>query len=222
MDEWKAWLDPSSADEPRRFLWIHGIPGAGKTVLAAFLIDQVGDFCLQKRRGIVAHVYYYCSYRNNVGDDEATPMLRWIVGQLCREMSMFPSLLLHCYHTKTTPDLPKLKESLEILLEYIDTLYLIVDAVDESSPREELLQFLEDVVTNPSFANVQLLATSRRYADIESVLSRISTPISMSNPEVDKDIRTYVSSALSKRFPNWSQSLRDDVREALVNGAKGM
>lgn len=38
--EWTEWLDAK-----QRCLWVHGIPGAGKTVLMCHLFEQVEQHC---------------------------------------------------------------------------------------------------------------------------------------------------------------------------------
>lgn len=42
---WRDWLQGGSASVGgcRRFMWIHGLPGTGKTILASFLIDKLLD-----------------------------------------------------------------------------------------------------------------------------------------------------------------------------------
>src|SRR4051812_39802977 len=87
------------------------------------------------------------------------------------------------------PRLPKLLDALATILDEFETIYVIVDAVDESKPRDDLLKTLRDLVTDPRFGKIQLLVTSREYLDIESVMEEISKPVSMSNPSIERDIR---------------------------------
>jgi hypothetical protein len=73
----------------------------------------------------------------------------------------------------------------------LDVLYIVVDAVDESNPRDDLLDLIQKFVTLPKYKTIQLLVTSRRYNDIEEVLRPLSEPsLPMSNSIVDEDIRT--------------------------------
>jgi len=175
IPQWKSWL---KSRESHRFLWIHGIPGAGKTILASFLIEQCKLYC-QPTQTQSYFVYYYCSYRNN--QDKSIPLLRWLVCQLSRLTGRIPRILYDIYRLKHHPSAESLTDSLAELLKNIEIVYLIVDAVDESRPRDELLLLLETLVTDPRFCKIQLLATSRRYHDIRSTITRISSPISTLN-----------------------------------------
>ncbi|KAF2867488.1 hypothetical protein BDV95DRAFT_180759 [Massariosphaeria phaeospora] len=77
-DGFKKWLAAT-----HRFLWIHGIPGAGKTILLSHVIEQTQAFCDQLT-GANAYIYYYCSFRCT--GDEVSSCLRWVVSQLCRQL----------------------------------------------------------------------------------------------------------------------------------------
>jgi hypothetical protein len=90
--------------------------------------------------------------------------------------------------------------------------------------RVEFLQLLHTLLTQPEYAKIKIIATSRNYVDIEEVLRPLSAPVSMSNPLVDEDIRTYVNTQLqtNNRFMRWSLPLLKEIEDDLVEGAKGM
>lgn len=113
---------------------------------------------------------------------------------------------------------------LEEIVEAFDRVYVILDAIDESIPRMDLLKILRDLITDPRFSKIRVLATSREYIDIEESMKGISTPISMSNPLLDEDIRLFVQAQLRKhsKFRLWPTSVRDEALEALSTKAKGM
>ncbi|KAJ9412473.1 hypothetical protein QL093DRAFT_1992821, partial [Fusarium oxysporum] len=81
--EWNDWLKLKT-----RCLWIHGIKGTGKTVLAAYLIDQISEVYERQGEQKVHCIYYYCSNKRN--QDEAIPFFRWLVSQLCRQKNDVP------------------------------------------------------------------------------------------------------------------------------------
>lgn len=222
--EWQDWISGKE-----RFLWLHGIPGAGKTILASFLIEQAQDFCRQHeentspshQKPIVA-VYYYCYFARN--EDEAAPCLRWIVSQLCRQSGWMPNEIDRLFQLQHLPNVSQLLLALEIIVKEFETVYFIVDAVDESQPRLDLLRTLRDLATDHRFDKIRLLVTSREYYDIETCFSGISKQISMDDSMVRADIQRYVHSALvsNKKFQRWPQPLVTEVKDALAKGAKGM
>ena len=218
-DDWKAWISGT-----KRALWIHGIPGAGKTVLASHLIESIKTRCndgdATKSRN--AYVYYYCYFGHNT--DEALPFLTWIVRQLSRTAETIPAKLYKLYKRGEGPSLMDLLYVLEEMVEAFDRVYVILDAIDESIPRMDLLKILRDLITDPRFSKIRVLATSREYIDIEESMKGISTPISMSNPLLDEDIRLFVQAQLRKhpKFRLWPTSVRDEALEALSTKAKGM
>ena len=120
------------------------------------------------------------------------------------------------------PDMDVLMDALDVLLSRMKTVYLVVDAVDESRPYADLLVLLETLVTDVRFQKLQVVATSREYVEIESALSRFTMSIPMSNDEVDKDIRTYAEAEIDRKCTKWASDLKADVLDAVVLGAKGM
>jgi NACHT domain len=212
--EWQSWLDGTN-----RFLWIHGIPGAGKTILASFLIEQAKARCSHNRHAVI---YYYCYFANN--QDEANPLLKWFIGQLCRKSKAIPREIMDLYHNNHEPTLTQLLQALDCILQEFDSIYILIDAVDESLPRDNLIRVIRDLVTDQRFSKIRVLATSREYIDIETTFSPISISVSMSNDLVTEDIGVYVSSTLrsNPKFVNWQQDLLLEVEETLSKGAKGM
>ncbi|KAK2787291.1 hypothetical protein FQN53_005450 [Emmonsiellopsis sp. PD_33] len=229
LDEWKQWLGGM-----KRFLWIHGIPGAGKTILASFLIEQVQSaICDEKSTTAqqkqmshsckqIACVYYYCYFAHN--QDETAPLLRWIIGQLCRQAKAIPNDLTELYQRAQEPRIPQLLDALESILDQFDIVFIMVDAVDESLPRETLLKVLRDFATDNRFGKIRLLATSREYFDIETCFSPISVSLSTNHPELENDIQIYVHSELARnrKFKTWPPALLIEVEDSLAKGSKGM
>jgi len=222
VDQWKDWLSLE-----RRLIWIHGIPGAGKTILASYLIEQTIRHCNDQKSDRDACLYYYCSFTHGQGEQrsEALSFMRWIVGQLCRRSSHIPLGIENLHRQNTTLSLATLREALQSLLARVNVLYIIIDAVDESNPRKDLLDLIHDLVTQPNYGNIQLLVTSRRYGDIEGVLRPLSEPtLPMSNSIVDEDIRAYVEASMrrTRHFMRWPEQFLRETIDTLAQGAQGM
>lgn len=122
------------------------------------------------------------------------------------------------------PATAQLKEGLKALLQKVGVIYVLLDAVDECSNRNELLDVLAELVTEPAYARLRLLATSRNYLDISETFSSLAASISMDNPLVGEDIRLYAQHELrtNRKTSWWSPALALDVVDSIVKGAKGM
>ncbi|KAM0671062.1 hypothetical protein ACQRIU_001457 [Beauveria bassiana] len=218
-DEWQAWLRLEQAPSLRS-IWIHGIPGAGKSVLASSIVELLKADC-SGNRARLGYSYYYCHYSHR--EDEGLPLLRWVVGQLSRQAAWASRQLKHIRDSGREPTVSDMLELMEQVLSQYDTVYVVVDGVDESDPRVQLLSVLTTLATDNRFNKVRLLSTSRLSPDIERALSSISTSISMSNHFVERDIRRVVKAWVSKspQMARW-RYLATYIEDKLCAGSDGM
>lgn len=214
--EWQKWLSPAA---DARFLWLHGLPGSGKTVLASVAVEHLKTIRRQSPGTCLA--FYYCHYSHR--GDEALPLLSWVVGQACRHLNWVPPELQELFDHGHEPQVHELQNVLAALLERLETLHLVIDAVDESTPREDLLSLASVLVLDKRFAKVRMFATSREYYDIQRVFGGLSASLSMSNSSVDEDLRLFVRAKLvgSRRLHRW-QDMFGKIEDVFVREAKGM
>jgi NACHT domain len=204
-----------------RFIWLHGISGSGKTVLHSFIAEDLKRHCRQHDGSVCA--FYYCYFARN--QDETTHFLRWVINELCRKIGDIPARIYAPYiGNGGYLGQASLLSMLEAVTGNFFRVYITIDALDESVNREHLLKLLRTMVGHAKLGNLRLLATSRKELDIERALLPLATGLSLSNPYVDEDIRTYVKGRLQEdaKFGRWPESLKRETEEALVKGAKGM
>ncbi|ETS83725.1 hypothetical protein PFICI_05601 [Pestalotiopsis fici W106-1] len=208
---WNKWL------QEREFIWVTGLPGTGKTVLASYLIERASHEFNSK--GIA---YYYCHHSRN--RDESLTLLQHIVKQLISQIDYVPSRIYDNHKRADKLDTDDLLLCLEELSsKFKSGVRVIVDAVDESKPRDKLMSILFTIGTDLRFRRVSLLVTSRPEPDIlEGMSPHLSSlvEISMSDPGVTADIRSLVQSELAK-LP-WEEYFKREIEQCLVGGAKGM
>ncbi|RYP45296.1 hypothetical protein DL768_008336 [Monosporascus sp. mg162] len=220
--EWRSWLDFKTP-----LLWIHGIPGSGKTYLMSHLIEKTKQESYGKSKddsGLpVGFVYYYCHHSRN--HDETVPLLRWILSQLCRQADYVPHSIRELFREGTLPRAKALLECLVDILERFGSVRIFIDALDESTkPRTVLLASLKSIATEARFQKIRLVVASREYEDIKQSLRGIASTISMSNEMVAADIQLYVRNKLEKmwEFNHWPGALLDDVETTIATKAQGM
>ena len=217
--EWIKWLRRA-----KRCLWIHVIPGAGKTVLVSHLIKTAMSLVKDNENASpkLGCVYYYCSHTRN--HDEVNPFLRWVISQLCRQNESIPRSVYELFKAGLEPTTDQLLAATADSIGHHKTVYIFVDAVDECRQRTGLLHVFDAFVNEPRFEKIQLLCSSREYHVIEEKMLKIPTPISMGNPIVTENIAQYVRSttAVATWARRWPQDLLDHVRGHLPVRANGM
>ncbi len=118
-----------------------------------------------------------------------------------------------------------LQRCLQEILQGSGDIFLVIDALDECTQREELLDLIKEICSW-RLPNVKILTTSRSEQDIEDILRNLSTCISVKSAQIDADIRLYVDKRLNSdpKLRKWSNNadLTEEIRMTLVNGADGM
>jgi len=110
--------------------------------------------------------------------------------------------------------------------------YLIVDGLDEcpsistqSSPREQVLSLLEDLV-EAQLPNLRICVTSRPEVDIKAILEPLTfRSISLHDESGQKeDIKRYIESFVdtNRNMKNWDPEYKHLVIEVLIEKADGM
>jgi hypothetical protein len=128
-----------------------------------------------------------------------------------------------CEYGEQQPAEAELRLLLKGVMASIEYKYIILDALDECTDREDLLTFLNDLV-NTKQQSIHILATSRRVRDIEEQLNPIPTQnINIQSTVVDKDIRLYVRDRLTTdpKLKRWPPAMHE-ISAVMMKKAGGM
>lgn len=221
-DEFKAWLTCPSAK-----LWYHGIPGAGKTVLASSIIQEaIGKSCPD-----VAVAFFYCDYKD-ITTQEPRNILGSLACQLARQDEQsFENL--RAFHEKHHPaDSPSVECSLEELRDLLVQLascfsnaMIVVDALDECGTQSKYVtRLISSLNVGDEAGNIRTLFLSRNEEEIREVLEEYDQ---VSIAARSSDLRLFVGAEIELRIRNKDlrikdESLKQDIMERLVEGADGM
>jgi len=206
-------------------LWLHGIPGAGKTILCSTIIEHVTK--LPGTAFTYECAYFYFDF-NDPQKRTVTGMLWSIITQLCLHRPQLPpevqELYTKCDNGKWEPDTESLIKTVLLLFKNSERIYLVMDALDECAEHDELFDFIPRLRCLAS-GHVNLLVTSREERDIANALQDvIEVRIGLESHVVDGDIRLHVQKCLAtdKRLGKWNPHIRQEIQDALVQGAHGM
>lgn len=216
-DEFKEWLHSKSAT-----LFCPGIPGAGKTMLAAITANHILQTEASNDVGLA---YIYCNYKSNA-DVDASGLLAALLKQIAQSQSTTDGSISDLYeqHTKhkTRPSFQEISTALQSLFKKFSAVYIIIDALDECSNRDgtskELLGKLRDIQQE---ADVRLMVTSRFIPDIEADF--VSTP-TIKIRASSADVKQFVKGQIH-RLPNCirrDSELQAIVENGIVEAVDGM
>lgn len=227
------WKDSSRSS----MLWLHGIPGCGKSKLVSVVIDElVGQFSTQHKEVPIA--YFYCARdaaeKRRADPDEAA---RSIARQLCNFLQGTTSfeLVREAYQAATQQDLEAAKLDVQSCADLISRLisdravFIVIDALDECNPsrRHELVKLFESLLSQTD-STVKIFVSSRDDPDIFKRL-RAGPNIPIRKDDNTEDIGRFIREKVDEYIGdgrllegNVSDSLKNDIICDLEAGAQGM
>lgn len=208
-------------------LWLYGVPGCGKTVLSSTIIEHLSNVT----RPDQVLLYFYFDF-NDTNKQTLDNLLRSLLNQLYQRQPdtrrtldrLWESTRGGIQHLSKT----LLSDVLLVILRKLNDFSIVLDALDESTTRYDVLAWLRNVLEAKCFA-CRILVTGRREEDIESALQRWIRPqyrISIRRHDINKDIRAYVGHTVrnSEELVRWHQmpKVQDEIETELVDRADGM
>ncbi|KAH6629410.1 hypothetical protein C7974DRAFT_185964 [Boeremia exigua] len=220
---YKSWIQSTDSG----CMCCYGIPGAGKSILAASLRDDLLDANTGKSDVLIC--YYFCDYAEISSLDPAYILLSLIKQALEQLPWDIFEEDFECPYVETGRKHTSLTESSKYLCQLLrrfTTTYMIIDGVDELSHENQthMLDFLNQL--QGSAFTVKIFVTSR--TEEYRIKKALQTPniIRLSEKHVDSDIALLINDKLGEledQHPILLDSkLKQEVIKALVNGAKGM
>lgn len=219
--EFKHWLETKNAR-----LWLYGIPGAGKTVLASSVIEEA----LRTVSPSIAIAYFYCDYKDKAKQDLVN-ILSSLAEQFAKQDEESFAKLRDFYEIHNPEHQLDFKYDSELLLDLVHTItslldctMIIVDGLDECGTNTP--QVVDALITLNELEDttVKTIFLSRDEIEIRERLERY-TKVSIAASS--SDLRLYVGAEIDirtrkKRLRIKDQSLKEHILERLVEGAEGM
>ena len=208
-------------EEESGLLWLHARPGAGKSVLAAHLIE---NFDVSGR----PFGYFFFKY-NNENLSSPKGLLRSICFQLClKHTAIYESIfkLMESGYDVQKQRFGSLWQQLfkdRILkIKTSEPVFWVVDGLDEclEKDRSNLLRLFADLQACP--LHVKMIVLSRRTKDIHTTMNNLPFKVYEICPEDNhQDIMTYAQHRLSGSTINSSDDLRETVLDQIEKQHSG-
>jgi ankyrin repeat protein len=216
-------------DGTAQFMWLHGIPGSGKSVLSSTILEDLFQSCEAQEGSVTA--YFYFDFSDPQMQDPKL-MVRSMITQLVQRCSFvsesLDTLFASCEKGQRQISTEVCLQVLKNISRDFPRVYLVLDALDECGSRNELIDILTTMAAW-RIKTLHLLVTSRKERDIECSLNSLideQNIISLQSQIVDKDIRLYISQRLAndKSLHKWrkDRELQKEIENTLMNGAHGM
>ncbi|KAF3393950.1 Ankyrin repeat domain-containing protein 50 [Penicillium rolfsii] len=222
------WLLESSifqdwVSKPSATLFCPGIPGAGKSILASVIVEELK--ARYENDHTVGVAYFFCSFQTH--DDQSQKigsMLACLLRQLSQGLPEVPeSIKALCQKHKSRGSRPSLDEyfqSFRDTLNQCSRAFIVVDALDEcqSSTVSRLLDFILELQASNS---LNFLATSRF---IPETTARFKNKPTCEIRAAVSDVMEYLWGNLSilPSFVSRDPQLQEDIVHKITDAADGM
>ncbi|KAI1079048.1 ankyrin [Whalleya microplaca] len=221
LPKFRTWLT-----KPREKLWLCGIPGAGKTVLAGTIIEEMLAQCNDS----IAGAFFFCDYKN-----EKTQLPVNVLGALAYQIAIQKesayTILERYYHDlRPMNRLPRdltvtgLEKVLIDMIKLFDQVFIVVDGIDECGKHvDDVLEALSSI--SDRLDNLSMAFLSRDEPNIRDSLEEefVCEEIAAHT----EDVTEYVTSEIEERMRTKRLRIKDlklkgDILQGLVDGANGM
>jgi hypothetical protein len=215
----KMWLGGKGGS-----LFCRGMPGAGKTILTAVVVDDLlARRVTDNNESTIGVAFLYCS-SSQKEEPTSEDLLLSVLKHLSQGLPSLPESVrtLHQTHqaARTRPLLRDIVSCLKSIVDQYKTTFIIVDAIDEcpSGCRPKLLKTLFHL-RDAHGAN--LLATSRPHHEIEARFPKDSVlEINASPADVNQYLEAHMSDLPG--FVSSQRDLQEMIKEVIVTAVCGM
>ncbi|KAF8522728.1 NACHT domain-containing protein, partial [Hysterangium stoloniferum] len=182
-------------EDVNQYLWIYGISGSGKTILCSLIIADIQNVCENDSSQALAY-FFFDSRDSQEAFQSYHYLLRSLIKQLTSVCFDIPKCLSQIYRDGTQPSLKGLEKTLCELLTTFNQVYIILDALDESSEYLKVIIWLSKLLSQNSL-RLHILVTTRPEASIQRELDNLSPEhLFLHRQHANNDITTYIHTKL--------------------------
>ncbi|KAF4470808.1 Ankyrin repeat domain-containing 50 [Fusarium albosuccineum] len=187
--EFRTWLDTA-----KQILFCPGIPGAGKTIITAIVVDHLS--ARFDGNGSVGIAYLYCNYRQQQ-QQKAEHLLASLLRQLIHGQPYIPDCVQALYNRfkdrRRGLTFHEISTTLHTVIALYSRVYIVADALDECQEFDGCrARFMDEILSLRDKAGANLFATSRRMSQLPSFVRRC--------PELQDEIKYEIIKTVEGMF----------------------
>ncbi|GAB1311901.1 hypothetical protein MFIFM68171_02111 [Madurella fahalii] len=218
-EAYRTWVDTKSLT-----LFCPGIPGAGKTILTAAVVD---DLCERfKHDASVGIAYLYLSSEQRA-DQTPEKLLASLAKQLLQGWVPLPDGLRNKYKSRkdksTDPSASDLLEILECAVRLYARTFIVVDGLDECEKTAFVARLSEKIFSFQLRLGISFFATSRPIPVIEKLFDAdvcLRQRVLASNDDIEKFVNGHLDELSG--FVSEMPELQSDIVNTIINASGGM
>lgn len=218
-DEFRAW-----ADQHNQTLFCPGIPGAGKTINTAAVIDEL--YTKFQNDATVGIAYIYCDFRRT-HEQPPIDLLTSLLKQLIQGLPSIPQSIQQLYeqhqHKRTRLSFNETSQALQSIVRDYSKAFIIVDALDECPVSDGSRNlFMTELFSLQTTSLANLFVTSRDIPNIVEIFQGRSIQIEIrANSE---DLEKYLDVNIPKlpSFVSSNMDLQKEIKTIIIKTVDGM
>ena len=183
---------------------------------------------LSKTQASLATAYFFFDGRDSQKElqlhDKLIRSLIWQFSLKCGNgvPKVLAGLYSHCGNGYLQPSLDDLHKVLQKILGGFNSAYIILDALDECSERDKVLDWVETVIMhNNGNLRLHLIATSRPEKDINDEFHSYHC-VDLAKASENHDIEAYLDHQLRTGWQKWPPEIQNEIKSTLRKQADGM
>lgn len=213
--EFKEWTST-----PQETLFCAGVPGAGKTMLAAIAVEQLTQYFRNNEDTGIAYVF--CNFRRQA-ELSLEVLLAILTKQLLRikaPSECIKEIFTQHEREKTRPSREDISKCLHSVCSLYSKVFIVIDALDECE-HTQCLKLLSEMFALQTRTGVNILATSRLIPEISR---RFEAAKHMEVRASEEDLQGYMEGNISRlpRCVQRDEDLHDEIKSTIVNCVDGM
>lgn len=217
-EEYQTWLKTD-----KQTLFCPGIPGAGKTISTAIVVDDLNKRFQNDSTIWVAFIY--CNFRRQ-DEQKVEDLLASLLKQLTQGRPSLPESVqsLHVSHEgkRARPSFDEISRTLQSVAAMYSRVFIVVDALDECQVTSDCrARFLAETFDLQTKCGANVFVTSRF---IPEVVEEFKRSLRLEIYAREEDVRTYLDYHMSPRraFLKKNRELQEQIKGKIVEVVKGM